>query len=60
MMETDSLIVGGGFYGCCLSLFLRGSHSRVLVVERELELLTGACSATRHGCTTGTTTRAAF
>jgi glycine/D-amino acid oxidase-like deaminating enzyme len=29
----DYLIIGGGFYGCCLALFLRTISDRVLLVE---------------------------
>lgn len=31
--DVDYLIVGGGFYGCCLALFLRSISARVLLVE---------------------------
>lgn len=31
--DVDYLIVGGGFYGCCLALFLRSISKRVLLVE---------------------------
>lgn len=33
LRDVDYLIVGGGFYGCCLALFLRSISSRVLLVE---------------------------
>ena len=41
----EAIVVGGGFYGCCLALFLRHSHERVLVVEKEPDLLTRASYA---------------
>ena len=31
--DVDYLIIGGGFYGCCLALYLRSISDRVLVVE---------------------------
>ena len=31
--QADYLIVGGGFYGCCLALYLRSISARVLMVE---------------------------
>jgi len=43
-MDVDYLIVGGGFYGCALSLFLRSISKNILVVESEDDLLTKASS----------------
>jgi glycine/D-amino acid oxidase-like deaminating enzyme len=43
--EYDAVIIGGGFYGCCLALSLAGRLPRILVVEREPELLTRASYA---------------
>lgn len=40
--EYDAVIIGGGFYGCCLALSLAERLPRVLVLERESELLTRA------------------
>jgi glycine/D-amino acid oxidase-like deaminating enzyme len=37
--QYDAIIIGGGFYGCCLALFLRDSGSRVLILEKEADLL---------------------
>lgn len=31
--DYDYIIIGGGFYGCCLALFLRSVTSRILLVE---------------------------
>lgn len=38
----DALIIGGGFYGCSLAILLAETGGRVIVVEREEELLTRA------------------
>jgi glycine/D-amino acid oxidase-like deaminating enzyme len=38
----DSVIVGGGFYGARLARMLRGRGGRVLLVERESQLLSRA------------------
>ncbi len=43
--EYDAVIVGGGFYGCCLALTLRTRFRRILIVERESELLSRASYA---------------
>jgi len=40
--DFDYLIVGGGFYGCCLALFLRSISERVLVVEASDTLMSRA------------------
>lgn len=37
--QVDYLIVGGGFYGCCLALYLRTVSDRVLLVEAGDSLL---------------------
>ena len=37
--EVDYLIIGGGFYGCCLALFLRSVSARIALVERSDSLL---------------------
>jgi glycine/D-amino acid oxidase-like deaminating enzyme len=40
MVSYDTLVVGGGFYGCCLALHWRRAHGqRVALVEREADLL---------------------
>jgi glycine/D-amino acid oxidase-like deaminating enzyme len=38
----DVVIVGGGFFGCCLALFLRSVTDRIIIVEEQLELMTRA------------------
>ncbi|MDB2439175.1 FAD-binding oxidoreductase [Hellea sp.] len=37
--EYDFVIIGAGFYGCCLALFLRSLSKRVLVIERDAQSL---------------------
>lgn len=43
--EYDAVVVGGGFYGCSLALTLAQRFSKILIVEREPELLTRASYA---------------
>ncbi len=31
--DADYIVIGGGFYGCCLALFLRSISQRVLLIE---------------------------
>lgn len=40
--DVDFLIVGGGFYGCSLALFLRSISSRIVLVEARHTLLSRA------------------
>ena len=40
--QVDYLIVGGGFYGCCLALYLRSISNRVMLVEAGDTLLNRA------------------
>lgn len=35
----DVVIVGGGFYGCCLAVHLKDRHNKILLVEKETSLL---------------------
>jgi len=35
----DVIVIGGGFYGCCVALLLREYCSRILIIEREADLL---------------------
>lgn len=39
---SDVLVIGGGFYGACLALYLRACGLTVTIVEREQGLLTRA------------------
>jgi glycine/D-amino acid oxidase-like deaminating enzyme len=41
-MRVDALVIGGGFYGCCLAIHLRRRFARVLLVDRADQLLTRA------------------
>lgn len=38
----DYLVIGGGFYGCSLALFLRSVSERIVIVESGSDLLTRA------------------
>lgn len=38
----DVVIIGGGFYGCCVALLLREYFPRVLIVEQQADLLSRA------------------
>jgi glycine/D-amino acid oxidase-like deaminating enzyme len=38
----DAVVIGGGFYGCTIALFLREHLDSVLLVEQESDLLTRA------------------
>lgn len=38
----DAIIIGGGFFGCCLALSLVKRYPRMLILERENGLLTRA------------------
>jgi glycine/D-amino acid oxidase-like deaminating enzyme len=51
--EVDYLIIGGGFYGCCLALYLRSISDRVLVVEATEGLMTRASRVNQARIHTG-------
>ena len=51
--EVDYLVIGGGFYGCCLALFLRTVSDRVLVVEAADDLMTRASRVNQARIHTG-------
>jgi glycine/D-amino acid oxidase-like deaminating enzyme len=38
----DHIVIGGGFYGCCIALYLQDCGRRVLILERGNDLLTRA------------------
>lgn len=40
--QAQVVIIGGGFFGCCLALFLRSVFDQVVVIEEEDALLTRA------------------
>lgn len=42
MGEADALVIGGGFYGCCLAVHLRRRFDRVVLVEEADGVLTRA------------------
>ena len=41
-MRADGVVIGGGFYGCCLALHLRRRFAKVILFEREADLMTRA------------------
>lgn len=49
----DYLIIGGGFYGCCLALFLRSVSKKVVVIEAEPNLMTRASRVNQARVHTG-------
>ncbi|MFM5907981.1 MAG: FAD-dependent oxidoreductase [Novosphingobium sp.] len=51
--QYDFVIVGGGFYGCCLALYLRSLSESVLVIEERDELLTRASRVNQARVHTG-------
>ena len=51
--DVDYLIIGGGFYGCCLALYLRSISDRVLVVEAADKLMTRASRVNQARIHTG-------
>lgn len=51
--DWDAVIVGGGFFGCCLALFLKSACDRVLVLEREPDLLQRASRVNQARVHTG-------
>jgi glycine/D-amino acid oxidase-like deaminating enzyme len=38
----DAIIIGGGFFGCCIALSMMDRYPRMLILERETSLLTRA------------------
>lgn len=42
MKKYNFIIIGGGFYGCWLALFLKKRSNSVLLIEKEKEILTRA------------------
>jgi glycine/D-amino acid oxidase-like deaminating enzyme len=49
---SDVVVIGGGFYGCCLAIFLSDFYPDVILVEKGQDLLTRASynnQARAHG-----------
>jgi glycine/D-amino acid oxidase-like deaminating enzyme len=51
--DVDCLIIGGGFYGCCLALYLRSVCDRVTLVEAGDTLMTRASRVNQARVHTG-------
>jgi glycine/D-amino acid oxidase-like deaminating enzyme len=50
--DFDAVILGGGFYGCCIALLLAESLPRLALIEREPDLMQRASAANQarvHG-----------
>ena len=52
-VRFDHIIIGGGFYGCCLALFLRSISRKVLLIEAEDQLLSRASRVNQARVHTG-------
>ena len=42
MEEVDTIVVGGGFYGAAIAIYLAKKNKKILLVERESALMTRA------------------
>lgn len=51
--DYDYVVIGGGFYGCCLALYLRSISRRVLLVEAADRLMTRASRVNQARVHTG-------
>lgn len=51
--QYDYVIIGGGFYGCCLALYLRSISKRVVVLEASDKLLDRASRVNQARIHTG-------
>jgi len=51
--QYDYIVIGGGFYGCCLALYLRSISDRVLLVEAGDALMTRASRVNQARVHTG-------
>ena len=51
--QYDYVVIGGGFYGCCLALYLRSIAARVLVVEAGPRLMDRASRVNQARVHTG-------
>lgn len=51
--KADAIVIGGGFYGCCLALYLRSVCDRVVIIEREQDLFQHASQVNQARVHTG-------
>ncbi len=51
--KYDIAIIGGGFYGCCLALYLQSNNYRVALFEKEEDILTRASAINQARVHTG-------
>lgn len=51
--QYDYVIIGGGFYGCCLALYLRSISKRVIIIEAGDKLLNRASRVNQARIHTG-------
>ncbi len=51
--QYDYVVIGGGFYGCCLALYLRSISDKVLLVEASDKLMTRASRVNQARVHTG-------
>ncbi len=51
--QADALVVGGGFYGACIALLLKSRLPRVVLAEKEPDILLRASSANQARVHTG-------
>ena len=51
--QFDYIIIGGGFYGCCLALYLRSISNRILLVEASDKLMDRASRVNQARIHTG-------
>lgn len=51
--QYDYVVIGGGFYGCCLALYLRSISQKVLLVEASDALMTRASRVNQARVHTG-------
>lgn len=52
-VDHDFCIIGGGFYGLCIALYLKGAGARVVVYEAEEEVLSRASRVNQARIHTG-------
>jgi glycine/D-amino acid oxidase-like deaminating enzyme len=38
-VDSDVAIIGGGFYGCCIALFLKRYFKKIVLVEKESDIM---------------------